>query len=154
MKKSSYRKQYLVNPKFQIHFLIFLSSLILVFAILAYVCGYLYYQGVMNSLHNVEMNNSIAQIQNAFATELIKDFQQANTELFFINLGIMFLIFIPGGIYYSHKIGGALYKLDKYLKDASKHQEKVKPICFRKGDFFGNIAVSLNEFTKSRNLLK
>ncbi len=58
-------------------------------------------------------------------------------------VGFTSLVFI-GCIFFSHKIAGPMYKLQKFLKEKIQSSEHGK-LFFRKGDYFHEVADGLND---------
>ncbi len=127
------RKIYLVNPKFQLKFSLFMCVLITL------VC--LMYPLVIYDI----------MMRFAAFTKLCKgievDLGELSTSTIIIlaiwQIGFTALVFIIS-IFESHKIAGPLYKLDQALK-AVKERRPFTRIQFRKGDHFQDLATNFNE---------
>lgn len=127
------RKIYLINPKFQIRFslyvclIVFLTSIIYPFSI---------YE-LMNTIisHFALKNPEIATHYSSKRDALI-------LFLILLHLGFTCLTFFVC-VFFSHKIAGPIYKLQKHLKLIREgNNEKL---FFRKGDYFQELADDVNE---------
>jgi signal transduction histidine kinase len=128
------RKIYLINPKFQIRFslyvclLVFLTSIIYPFSI---------YE-LMNSiithfaLRNPEISTYYSNKRDALIIFLI-----------LLHLGFTCLTFFIC-VFFSHKIAGPLYKLQKHLK-LIRDENYGDKLFFRKGDYFQELADDVND---------
>ena len=67
-------------------------------------------------------------------------------QIFIITSIVTFVTIIAGGLFLSHKVAGPLYRLTEHLKN-SNFQE-IKPVQFRKGDYFPEVEEAFNEFIK------
>jgi hypothetical protein len=67
-------------------------------------------------------------------------------QIFLATSIITFLTIAVGGLVLSHKVAGPLYRLTQHLKRSSP--ENIKPVQFRKGDYFPEIQDAFNEFIK------
>ena len=53
-----------------------------------------------------------------------------------------------GGLYLSHKIAGPIYKLTQHLK--ATRVSDLKPVKFRKGDYFPELEEAFNELVSRK----
>lgn len=127
------RKIYLINPKFQIRFslyvclMVFLTSIIYPFSI---------YE-LMNTIisHFSLKNPEIATHYSSKRDALI-------LFLILLHLGFTCLTFFIC-VFFSHKIAGPLYKLQKHLK-LIRDDSNPEKLFFRKGDYFQELADDVN----------
>ena len=132
------RTIYFVNPRFQIKFSLFVSSLV-------FFCSLIYpiiiYEGYD---HLIEKTSN---------TELLERLMSAKSDILqlLILLQIIFfiLVFIIC-IFQGHKIAGPLYRLKEHLNGikAGEIQEKIS---FRKGDNFQELAKDYNSAMEAVN---
>ena len=123
------RRIYLINPKFQIKFSLFLCFLI---ALVSVIYPYTLYQIIESVINNYAGDATILK-------------QKRNALLIILGawqLGFSALVFIIS-IFFSHKIAGPLYKLKNYLIQI-KEGQTVDKLFFRKGDYFQEIAEEFN----------
>ncbi len=126
------RSIYLINPKFQIKFSLFVCSLIFVSSLIYPFTIY-------------ELVNSMLAHKAFHAS---KEFLQASRlklilTLFAYQFGFISIVFIIC-IFQSHKIAGPLYKIRQFLGKI-KNGEVPGKIFFRKGDHFHELATDLND---------
>jgi len=62
-------------------------------------------------------------------------------------------VMLMGGVVLSHRIGGPLYQLRRYLDGLTDGTVKPRRIRFRKYDFLHDLADAFNRFQKSRGML-
>lgn len=128
------RKIYLINPKFQ-------YRLSLYAAILVFVTGLIYPFTVYALLNAISANFAINN------PEIAKYYTDKRDILIFLlaglHIGFSILTFFVC-IFFSHRIAGPLYKLQKHLLSI---REGFKPgrLFFRKGDYFQEVADDLND---------
>lgn len=82
--------------------------------------------------------------------------QQVYFSNFLLLIGVVLTIgTLVWGLYFSHRIAGPLYKLDKYFGDAKNSPgKKLAPLSFRKDDFFQEVSTSINDYLEANNLLE
>ena len=57
------------------------------------------------------------------------------------------------GVYLSHKIGGPIYQLNKYLKQVIRGECDPRRIRFRKYDFFAELATDFNRYQENYGVI-
>jgi hypothetical protein len=130
----SKRKNYLINPRFQIKFslyvciLLFISSLIYPFTI------YDIMTEIINHFGSREPNFSSTLVEKRRTLLLILSVWQ---------FGYTALVFIIC-IFFSHKIAGPIYKMQTFLSQL-KDSNGLGKLQFRKGDYFQDLAEDFNE---------
>ena len=75
------------------------------------------------------------------------------SSIFFSVLMISSLLSFVGGLVYSHKIVGPIYRMRKHLLAAAGGRAP-SPLRFRQGDFFQELADAYNEELYSRGRLR
>jgi len=123
------RKNYLINPRFQIKVSIYLILCIV-------VCTVVYPIGIWQLFY------LFAQTISEYDPAKMQILEEQKTEIFTLLslwvLGTLSLAFVVC-IFISHRIAGPLHKLKEYLKDLPNH--KIVPkLIFRQGDYFSEIA--------------
>jgi signal transduction histidine kinase len=127
------RKIYLINPEFQLRLSLYIS-------ILVFVTG-LIYPITINSIYDVLIakftlsNPEIAAHYKFQRTDVL-------IYLMLMHLGFCCVTFCAC-IFFSHRIAGPMYKLQKYLKDVREGHLEEK-LFFRKGDYFPELANDIN----------
>ena len=129
---ASYKRTiYLINPKFQIKFSLFVTSLVVISSLIYPVVIYETYTRIIESINDPVINQNLVQ-SKASLIQLLILFQLIFTLLVFIIC-----------IFQSHKIAGPIYKLQKFLKDLREGSSHSK-LTFRKGDNFKELADDYN----------
>lgn len=128
------RKIYLINPKFQ-YKLSFYASL------LVFITGLIYPFTIYILLSSISANFALKN------PEIALYYTEKRDLLIFLlaglHLGFSILTFF-GCIFFSHKIVGPLYKLQKHLRLIRENLAPGK-LFFRKGDYFQDVADDLND---------
>ena len=128
------RKIYLINPKFQYRLSLYAS-------VLVFVTGLIYPFTIYVLLTAISANFSLKN------PEIAQFYTDKRNLLIWLLTGLHFgfaILSFFGCIFFSHKIAGPLYKLQKHLR---AFREGVTPgrLYFRKGDYFQDVADDLNE---------
>lgn len=130
---SNGRKIYLINPGFQIKFSLF-------------VCSLLFLVSIIYPFTIYELMNSIISHLESMLPNIAADYKTRRTQLFIflilLQLGFTGLTFFIC-VFFSHKIAGPLYKLQKHLSMIRDGQPRGK-LFFRSGDYFHEIADDIN----------
>jgi nitrogen fixation/metabolism regulation signal transduction histidine kinase len=130
-------KNFIINPKFQMKYLFWITANSLVL-MLGYI--YIFYKYTKeNYTYLVDMLDMTAEARNQMHAELN---QILYTLIFF---SVIFLIFTSiVGIVFSHKVAGPLHKLN-LIMDKIKAGNKGVRAHFRPGDEFQDLAQNFNE---------
>ncbi len=128
------RKAYLIDPKFQIKFSLYLCIALCVATSI--------YPLTIYDLMGKTIGYA-AQITPAKSEALNASKGQLINILIMWQVGFTALIFILG-IYFSHKVAGPIYKLRKYFSHIKEGNHPGK-MSFRKGDYFKELATDFNE---------
>jgi hypothetical protein len=128
------RKIYLINPKFQIRFSL-------------YVCILVFLTSIIYPFSIYELMNTIIAHFSLKNPEIASNFIAKRDSLIIfltlLHLGFTSLTFFIC-VFFSHKIAGPLYKLQKHLKLIRENGYHGK-LFFRKGDYFQDLADDVNE---------
>lgn len=130
VKLAAYKRTiFVINPKFQYKFSLFICSIVLI--------GSLIYPVTIFDLYN-----KIIAMQPLNQADLEANRNYLFVLLSVIQLAFMGIVFVVS-IFLSHKIAGPMYKLKNHLQSIREGGE-VKPIFFRNGDNFHEIAEEVN----------
>jgi hypothetical protein len=78
---------------------------------------------------------------------MIQEQKSFMTKVYVIVAGSISGIACLWGLFYSHKIAGPLYRLNKYFEDAALSGAPLeKKVYFREDDFFQEVPVSINKY--------
>jgi nitrogen fixation/metabolism regulation signal transduction histidine kinase len=130
------RRQYLINPRFQMAFIAY--TIIAAFA--------------MEGVHFVAVQLFVRKITAYARMQGLPDnvfFNFASEQIRLINYIFLIsavatgLILFIAGIFISHRIAGPLYRLHKHLTGIAQGNKPTE-VHFRKGDFFPELADAFN----------
>jgi len=128
------RKIYLINPKFQIRFSLF-------------VCIIVFMTSIIYPLTIYELMNNIIAFFTLKNPEIASMYESKRNSLILflilLHIGFTCLTFLSC-IFFSHKIAGPLYKLKKHLNEIRQNGIRDH-VFFRKGDYFLDIADEVNQ---------
>lgn len=127
------RTTYLINPKFQIKFSLFFVGLILISSL---IYPFTIYDLLTSFIEYTAKHSTVASGQLA----------DKRSSLLVIlglwELGFLLMVFIIC-IFFSHKIAGPMFKLQKFLNE-KKNGTGHDKLYFRKGDYFHEVADDIN----------
>jgi signal transduction histidine kinase len=128
------RSIYLINPRFQIRFCLFVALIVFVSSIIYPFTIY-------------EVIDSFIEYLSASSPNAIPQIKENRQKLIVIlslwQLGFTALIFVIC-IFISHKIAGPIYKIKKHLASMREGLSHGK-LYLRKGDYFHELADEMNE---------
>ena len=139
--KHFWNRKYIINPKFQFNLIIPCIVFTFFIFIAFYAVNYFY-------LWKFYCNHDLSAIQNEANVEvLLKEYFFA-LNIFFISSGLLTLtLLIVGGIIFTHKVAGPMYRLRRHMLDVASGKTQNQ-IYFRKSDHFHDIAKAYNEQLK------
>ena len=142
------RRNYLINPEFQLTVLGFFIGLAVVSILVFYWAVHLVFGNFSDQAK--EMGLPAGHILFQFIAE-----QQHAMNLIFGTTSILLFAFLTlGGLILSHHIAGPVYRLKKHIQQVVKEDE-FRDLSFRKKDFFIDIVPDYNELiAKIRRLKK
>jgi hypothetical protein len=83
---------------------------------------------------------------------MIEEQKSFMTKVFLLVAGSTTGIACLWGLFYSHKIAGPLYRLNKYFEDAALAGKPLeKKVYFREDDFFQEVPISINKYIDGLN---
>jgi uncharacterized protein (UPF0333 family) len=134
------RKRLLINKKFQLPIIIGFSLLFFLVVIIFYIAN-LY---LFKSMHNEAVQAGLSA-DNIFFKYLHNQ-KMLMDKIFLLTTIFTSALISFGGLYISSRIAGPLHRLTKHLKNSNVSD--LKPVHFRKGDFFIDIQDAFNELIK------
>lgn len=127
------RKIYLINPKFQIQLSLYVCALVFITSL---IYPFTVYQLLDTIIAHFSIKNPEIAMHYSKKRDLLIYF------LLGLHLGFTCLTFFAC-VFFSHKIAGPLYKLQKHLRAIREGLNPGK-LFFRKGDFFQDVAEDIN----------
>jgi len=142
VKKKDERKNYLINPRFQL-------SMVGIFIGIALIVNIINFLSITYSFHEIIAAGNQANLpENSQFFKFIHSQETRFTSIFLWTSLISATTLIVFGILLSHKIAGPIYRINQDLKSMTK-DGKLRTLHFRKGDFFVETTKTFNEFVKS-----
>ena len=144
VKSKNERKNYLINPKFQL-------SMVGIFIGIALIINIIYFLSITYSFHEIVAAGNKANLpENGQFFKFIHSLENRFTSIFLWTSLISASILVVFGILLSHKIAGPIYRINEDLRSMTK-DGKLRTLHFRKGDFFVETTETFNNFIKSLN---
>jgi len=127
------RTTYLINPKFQIRFSLFF-------------CGLIFLSSLIYPLTIYDLLTSFIEYTSQSSLQISSQLEDRRSSLLVIlslwQLAFLLIVFIIS-VFFSHKIAGPMFKLQKFLKEKKNGMTHDK-LYFRKGDYFHEVAEDIN----------
>ncbi len=125
------RRQFWVNFKFQFQFIMFMLAIALIEIIVFYGIEIYFVKAIFADKANI-CNSS-----NQLFEYLNSDIKQKLDLIFLIKSALIIIFLVTGGVLYSHRIAGPLYKMRRHMQDITKGKKlDTLKIQFRRRDFF------------------
>ena len=141
MFNKSKRKIYLINPKFQLRFILFSVSVSLL-GMSVFFASIKYFFWSFKQMGE-EFGISKSHIFFRFI-----DDQNYKMNLLFLTSAILVLaISSIGALFLSHRVAGPIHRMTSHLK-ATSENELIADVKFRKNDEFIELQDAFNEFAK------
>ena len=140
-----FRKNYFINPEFQ------LKLILLSFIPILLTLAIFYFQSI-DSIREVKVLASNLPEENKASAIMMLETQEVLLGKYFFWSSIV-VFFITGLILVviSHKMAGPIFRLEKHLEEINETGE-VKLIRFRKNDYLQNIELQINKtFSKHQD---
>lgn len=137
-------KNYIIYPKFQ-------WKLIQYFLVLGMFTSGVFYGAVWYFFEMFESRGIKVGIpKHHVFYDFINDLHSEMNIIFAVTTIFIFLILIIAGVLISHKVAGPIYRMEADLLEMAQ-TKKFRPIKFREGDFFMNLATNFNKLLKKKD---
>ena len=136
--KKQFRKIYLVNPKFQFTVVAWMLGLSVVTALVFLISNLVFFR----HLRSIGIEQGFRPSPHYLS--YVADQEAHMMRLFSVTLVIEVLLIVGFGLFASHKIAGPIFRLCQHFNQAQAG--KLTKVHFRKGDFFPELEVSLNDY--------
>lgn len=134
-------KKFLININFQMQFMFSLILISIISMSIIYLANDYFFQTYM---HKGEVLNLPPDHPFFLMIQEQKSFM---TKVYLLVAGSISAIACLWGLFYSHKIAGPLYRLNKYFIDAAAAGVPLeKKVYFREDDFFQEVPESINKY--------
>jgi hypothetical protein len=137
----SQRKVYLINPKFQLSFILFSTiTSFLGMSVFFIASNYFFW-----SFKNLGKTYGIPE--NHIFFTFINDQGHKMNMIFLVSSIVFFFISSIGALFLSHRVAGPIHRITTHLTMLNEKQE-IKEVKFRSGDFFMELQDAFNGFVK------
>ncbi|OFZ49100.1 MAG: hypothetical protein A2381_16000 [Bdellovibrionales bacterium RIFOXYB1_FULL_37_110] len=136
-KEFSVRTKYLINPSFQITFIIYFLIIGVIALMIFYSSNLYFFKTLASEGIQLELPSDHVYF------ELLASQKHLMNKIFMITSAIFFILISLLGIFISHRIAGPIYKMTKTL-NSFQGVDDLREIQFRKRDFFKELADSFN----------
>ena len=142
LKKKDDRKNYLINPTFQL-------TIVGIFIGISLIVNLIYFFSMSISFEEFfSLGKQLGLPKESQFFKFITHQKDKFTNIFLATSLLSSLVLIIFGILLSHKIAGPVYRMTEDLKEMTKNK-KTKEVHFRKGDFFIELTEIFNNFLDS-----
>ena len=132
------RARLIINPKFQWTMVFWGAAVSLVIIVLVYFSDlFLFMQ-----LKSIGIEAGFPPDHVYFQT--FNEFESRRTVIFSLLALLIFTFIVGFYVIFSHRIAGPIYRAVKYLTEDIKG-DKPRPLHFRNGDFFPELAAAINQ---------
>lgn len=136
-KQNNSRKSYLINPAFQLRFVSFVLSIAIAAILVFYIANMYFFWNF------ISIGKELAFPPDHAFFRFIAEQRRTMNLIFAVTSAVVFVFIVGGGILLSHRVAGPLHRLRRHFEKLSESGE-LKPVNFRKGDFFPEIAEAFN----------
>jgi hypothetical protein len=143
------RRNYFSNPKAQTRIIVFFSVLAFIYAAVNFYIGTRGFLVASQQILSLRLDaGALHDIQ------IVLKEQAAILRIQLTLFALLALCMVAmGAVLLSHRIGGPMYQLGKYLNGVSDGTVKPRRIRFRRDDFFHEVADAFNQFQEKRGIL-
>lgn len=124
------RRNYLINPAFQLRFMAYVAMIVLGSLTVLYASNYLYFDELVQQGNELYLDDDHPYFE--FIREqralLLKTYLAVSAVVFVIVMILMLLL--------SHKIAGPLYQIGKVMTEPGRFEADGRLVHLRRGDFF------------------
>jgi len=139
---ASHRKLFLINPKFQLAFMAYTGAIALVAIGIFYVANLYFFADFMKT------GQAIGLPPDHVFFQFIANQKQIMNQIFAVTAGLVCVVLAIGGMFFSHRIAGPLYRLNLHMREVALGRT-TQDVSFREGDFFREVADSYNAQLKT-----
>lgn len=140
-------KKFFINPQFQRQFIIYVMSITLISLAIFYISQQIFFHQFYHSGEQLGLPIDHPYFQ------LLKDQRSGLSKIFFVTSALISCFILFSALFFSHRIAGPLYRLEKYFKNAANHPDLLEnSLSFRKDDFFQELPDSVNRFLSQQRL--
>ena len=141
-------RKFFINPSFQKKFMSFVLSSVIISMGVMYGANWVFFNKFITYGEKLNLP------QNHPFYRLLLEQQEFMTTVFLISSFILCLSLAVAGLFFSHRIAGPLFRLNKVFSDAHAKDIQLKEIHFRHDDFFQEVPVAINKYLESQMVEK
>lgn len=140
-------RTFLINPEFQMKFIIYVVSCSLgAMSIIYFSQQYFFSQFY-------QKGEDLGLADNHPFYILLNQQQEQLTQIFFVTAMIVCGLVSLWALFFSHRIAGPFYRLEKYFLQASQTKDlPLPPLAFRDDDFFQEIPDAINQYLHDKKV--
>ena len=139
--KSRKKRNFLINPEFQLNFMGYTVGMAAVIIAIFYVANIYFF------MRFAEKGKEIGLPPEHIFFQFLRDQHRTMDIIFLVTAGFAFIFLSAYGFYLSHRVAGALRRFENHLNEISTTGD-VKDLKFRKNDYFQELPVAFNNFLK------
>ncbi|MFT7219441.1 MAG: methyl-accepting chemotaxis protein [Candidatus Azotimanducaceae bacterium] len=133
------RRNYLINPEFQLRFMAYISIAVLAGLSVLYLSNLWYFDLLLDQ--GYELGLDPGHPYYAF----IEDQRTLLHRTYACVSVIVFVLLMTFALFLSHRIAGPVYRLKVQMRDIVAKNGDVRPVHLRSKDFFPEVAEEMNE---------
>ncbi len=133
------RTSFLVLPGFQLRFMMYIIGFALFGIIVLYATNHIYFQRLISE------GQQLGLAPDHIYFEFVNQQREVLNTTFMMVAAVVFGGLILVGLVLSHKIAGPIYRIQLHLQEVREHGEASRPLAFRSGDFFPEVAELVEE---------
>lgn len=133
------RRTFLINPGFQLRFMLYVVAFVLIGFGVMYVGNYYYLSAVYEMGRELDLDSSHPYFE-------FIDMQKLLLQKVYLGVSAAsFAVIMTSGLFLSHRIAGPIYRIVSYMDEVVSGKTNMRPVKLREGDFFPEIADALNK---------
>lgn len=137
-------RKFFINPSFQKKFMSFVLTSVIISMGIMYGANWVFFNKFLTYGEKLNLP------QNHPFYRLLLEQQEFMTTVFIISSSLLCLTLGIAGLFFSHRIAGPLFRLNKVFSDAHEKKVQLDQIQFRHDDFFQEVPVAINKYLKDQ----
>jgi len=133
------RRNYLINPEFQLRFMAYISIAVLAGLSVLYLSNLWYFDLLLDQGYELGLDPTHPYYV------FIDDQRTLLHRTYASVSAIVFVLLMTFGLFLSHRIAGPVYRLKLQMQEIVAKNGDVRPVHLRSKDFFPEVADEMNE---------
>jgi hypothetical protein len=138
-------KKFLINPMFQYKFMLSLAFASIASMSVLYAAQTYFFQYFLNRAEMAKLP------PNHVFYHLLQEQQHVMGQIFLVSAVIFSSIFFIWGLFYSHRIAGPMFRINRDLREAAKNGQSITTLKMRDKDFFPEVPEAINLYCHSQD---